>query len=85
MNFKRKQRFEERECSEPGGLYAVWDLIINDWYKVGGEKLKDWSKTKSEERCNNLQKQFEWANPFGFLEAEMSGPDFMDDEYYLYH
>lgn len=85
MNFKRKQRFVTRVCPEAGGLYAVWDLLNYNWYKVGGKILKDWSKAKSEERCNNLQRQFEFANPFPFLDETISGPNFMDDEYYLYH
>ena len=80
MKLKRKQRFETREYPETGN-YAVWDLLKNDWYRVNGELIKDWSKARSEERCKNLQRLFEYANPLPFLNEEMSGPDFMDPDW----
>ena len=80
MNLKRKQRFEPRIYDEIGN-YAVYDLLKDQWYLVNDKPILDFHKAEIEERCQNLQRLFEFANPLPFLDEEMSGPDFMDSDY----
>ena len=73
----RPTRFEPR--TYPGtAQWAVWDLLKQDWYLLNGKVLTDQEESESLERCQNLQRLFEFANPLPFLDENDSGPDFMD-------
>ena len=80
MNLKRKQRFEPRIYDEIGN-YAVYDLLKERCYLVNEKPIMGCQKSEIEERCQNLQRLFEFANPLPFLDEEMSGPDLMNPDY----
>lgn len=80
MTGKRKLRFEVRQYDRFGN-WAVYDLLFDRWYMPIGKPILDGRKEEIEERCRNLQRHFELINPMPFLDASMTGPDYMDEEF----